>query len=105
MWAAKHCSMLFSSGQNRLFIFCCVIAVNVCLFAVLKRAKKKGFLQIRNLTDLKGEILILARNTVKTVDKYDKAVTSDMARNKLQIIYTQTAAARESENVKQAYIN
>ena len=25
MLAAKHCSMLFSSGQNRLFIFCCVV--------------------------------------------------------------------------------
>ena len=24
MWAAKHCSMLFSSGQNRLCVFCCV---------------------------------------------------------------------------------
>ena len=70
MWAAKHCSMQFSSGQNRLCVFCCVIAVNLCLFAVLKRAKKKGVLQIRNRTDLKGEILILARNTVKTVDKY-----------------------------------
>ena len=27
MWAAKHCSMLFSSGQNRLFIFCCVLQI------------------------------------------------------------------------------
>ena len=25
MWAAKHCSILFSSGQNRLFIFGCVV--------------------------------------------------------------------------------
>ena len=25
MWAAKHCSMLFSSGQNRLCVFCCVL--------------------------------------------------------------------------------
>ena len=24
MWPAKHCSMLFSSGQNRLCVFCCV---------------------------------------------------------------------------------
>ena len=24
MWAAKHCSMLFLSGQNRLCVFCCV---------------------------------------------------------------------------------
>ena len=24
MWAAQHCSMLFSSGQNRLCVFCCV---------------------------------------------------------------------------------
>ena len=24
MWAAKHCSVLFSSGQNRLCVFCCV---------------------------------------------------------------------------------
>ena len=25
MWAAKHCSMLFSSGQNSLFIFGCIL--------------------------------------------------------------------------------
>ena len=24
MWAAQHCSMLFSSGKNRLCVFCCV---------------------------------------------------------------------------------
>ena len=24
MWAAQHCSMQFSSGQNRLCVFCCV---------------------------------------------------------------------------------
>ena len=24
MWAAQHCSILFSSGQNRLCVFCCV---------------------------------------------------------------------------------
>ena len=26
MWAAKNCSMLFSSGQNRLLVFGCVVA-------------------------------------------------------------------------------
>ena len=26
MWAAKHCSMLFSSCQNRLFVFGIVVA-------------------------------------------------------------------------------
>ena len=29
MWAAKHRSMLFSSGQNRLFCFVCVYEQNV----------------------------------------------------------------------------
>ena len=24
MWAAQHCSILFSSGQNRLCVFCCI---------------------------------------------------------------------------------
>ena len=25
MWAAQHCWILFSSGQNRLCVFCCVV--------------------------------------------------------------------------------
>ena len=29
MWAAKHCSMLFSSGQNRLCVFCCVESIEL----------------------------------------------------------------------------
>ena len=35
MWAAKHCSWLFSSGQNRLFIFCCVVREQIIKSAVL----------------------------------------------------------------------
>ena len=49
MWAAQHCSMLFSSALNRVCIFCCVTEYLAGLFAQENINKSLNSEKLRNM--------------------------------------------------------